>query len=212
MKKIIVIWLVIFAFVMSNVESKAQCTNCVVPWVCHQFNISVGSCQGILVTMCVYCDLSSNKTRIQIIEIFGICSGISEDDVWDAANSHIWSNIETYCGNQPCVGQSISTVYITHPVCGDRSWDGTKLKISENRVSCDLRCTKVYEWCYCDCDPTNCWHDDCRYIYVGVKVFTETDDPFLTGNGVCPKHEKEAIGQDAWTEYCVKIYECERDK
>ncbi len=207
MKKIILfLFITMFVLLISCFELKSQCEKCLFPNLCTQFTLSVPNCGNIKYTICYRC--FSNSVHADIIEMEGITCTDEQglDAVWDAGFQWIRDNMSELCGTMPCqIGSK--TVIITRPMCATLvhlgSQPGTyKVKFDN---SCDKRCTKEFEWCWCDCIniPNHCWNRDC--IVLGPHIRFTYISSYVTGNGIC--RVDWSIGdiwsQEDWTIPCV---------
>jgi hypothetical protein len=174
MKFKIFILIIALVSIYSNYEAQAQCEVCIAPKMCTVQQIFVFGCGNVYVTFCYQCFVTNNSMTVDIIDITGICPGM-EDAVWDAAFNWIYNHKAELCGNKPCESGPPSHLTITTPICGTMEFDGNisgKYRIRIN-PSCDKRCIREADWCYCTCTP------DCDYIGCTphVKITNVVDYP-----------------------------------
>ncbi len=203
------IFLVIAVLVLSFSFSQAQdpCAACLSPKVCSVANIGdmLPGCPDAKAIICYECPPSQPYMYVEVLEMQGVCPGY-EDAVWDILDEWVLENQAELCGSIPC-DQGSKTVEITNFSCADIYWDGTSLTYKRSS-SCDLRCTRVFDWCWCNCTP-DCIGNSPRTPCTPFTNYVE-NDPYTTGDGECVKepygpNTNYIYGATPWVLYCVQI-------
>jgi len=168
MKKIYFVLLVtlILGFAAgSKASGQPGCENCVAPWSCATFTLTI-NCNGVEFpveyTVCYFCSPTAPVVNVVTMRVGGLPIGTNcYYTALQAAENWILENGIELCGTIPCQYQ-IKRFRIYFPTCSDVILlDDHKYIISIN-PQCDYKCYNEYEWCWCSCEPTECWFEECE--------------------------------------------------
>jgi len=193
MKKIYLVLLVtlILGFAAgSKVSGQPGCENCVAPWSCTTFTLTI-NCNGVEFpveySVCYFCSptapvVDAQITRIDGIPIGSICYWIAKE----AGERWILENGIQLCGVLPCE-ESVKTFKIYQPVCADLLFNQNGTYTALLNTTCDLKCVTEYEWCWCRCIRGICWDlETCTEGEGYPKIrWRLIGGPWLEGSGDC---------------------------
>ena len=206
MKKTIFLVIAVLVFSFSLSQAQDPCAACLAPKTCGIADIGsmIPGCPNAKAVICFYCAPTQPIMNVEVLEISGICPGY-EDACWDAVWPWVLENQTELCGQVNCENGS-NLITVTMPLCWDRMWDGETITLTHNYWSCDLRCVKVMESCWCTCTPI------CDFQGCVPHLITTTISATTVGDGECeaPIPPKAMNAGEPWTEseICVPVGTC----
>lgn len=190
----LLIFAIIFGFVWNN-KSSGQCDECQQPNLCYILTFDLPDCPSVQAVICYTCAVTHLEAYFEI-HIRNVCPGL-ESDAYEYARDWVLNNYATLCGSTPCHVEHARLTF-ARPICGRVEYINGRINIYKGEGNCYKQCIEVWDWCWCNCVPGECWDDKCPNPHTKWEPISFRFD----GNGTCDEidyHKKEGLYS------CVKI-------
>ncbi|MFN3781377.1 MAG: hypothetical protein ACK4SO_04300, partial [Candidatus Kapaibacteriota bacterium] len=169
----------LFGFV-GREKASGQCEYCQQPNLCYVLTFDLPDCPGIQAVICYTCAVTHLEAYFDI-HLRNVCHGL-ESEAYDYARDWVLNNYAMLCGSTPC-NEEHARLTFTRPICGRVEYVNGRLNIYKGEGNCYLQCIEVWDWCWCNCVPGECWDGDCPNPHVKWEIVSFTTE----GDGTCGK-------------------------
>ena len=206
MRRIYLVLLVaVLSFFTISKEVKGQdpCDVCQSPNLCHILNFDLPNCPGIRAVICYTCAVTHLQAYFNIY-IENCCPGY-ETQAYDFARDWVLNNYAILCGQTPCNEEHALLTFV-RPICGRVEVVNGRNYIYQAYGDCYRRCVEVWDWCWCNCVPGECYDRKCKdEPPYGPHITYEIVSYTIEGDGNCdalPYPSSQECTLIQWTREC----------